>query len=68
LALLVLLKCYQRLGYFPNLLTVPCEIISHVRVQVGIDGDVPAVHEAQATAKWHRGLIRELRLSPGSTS
>jgi TnpA family transposase len=58
LALVVLLKCYQRLGYFPNLLKVPSEIISHVRVQVGIEGDVPAVHEAQATAKWHRGLIR----------
>jgi hypothetical protein len=48
LALVVLLKCYQRLGYFPNLLKVPSEIISHVRVQVGIEGDVPAVHEAQA--------------------
>lgn len=59
LALLVLLKCYQRLGYFPNLLKVPSGVISHVRAQVGIDGDVPAVHEAQATAKWHRGLIRE---------
>lgn len=59
LALLVLLKCYQRLGYFPNLLKVPCEVISHVRVQVGIEGGVLAVHEAQATAKWHRGLIRE---------
>jgi Domain of unknown function (DUF4158) len=35
LALVVLLKCYQRLGYFPNLLKVPSEIISHVRVQVG---------------------------------
>ena len=34
LALLVLLKCYQRLGYFPSLLKVPSEIISHVRVQL----------------------------------
>jgi hypothetical protein len=47
------------LGYFPNLLKVPSDVISHVRAQVGIDGDVPAVHDAQATAKWHRGLIRE---------
>ncbi|MGH3755398.1 MAG: DUF4158 domain-containing protein [Pseudonocardiaceae bacterium] len=59
LVLLTLLKCYQRLGYFPNLLKVPAEVVSHLRAQVGIDPDVPAVHEAQATAKWHRGLVRE---------
>jgi TnpA family transposase len=59
LALLVLLKCYQRLGYFPNLLSMPAEVVAHVRAQVGIDDDVQAIHEAQATAKWHRGLVRE---------
>jgi hypothetical protein len=36
LALLVLLKGYQRLGYFPNLLSVPVEVIVHVRGHAGV--------------------------------
>jgi uncharacterized protein DUF4158 len=59
LALLVLLKGYQRLGYFPNLLSVSVEVIVHVRDHAGVGEDVAAVHESQATAKWHRGLVRE---------
>ena len=34
--LLVLLKCFQRLGYFPALDTIPEALISHVRSCLGV--------------------------------
>ncbi|MCM3884816.1 Tn3 family transposase [Frankia sp. R82] len=59
LALLVLLKCYQRLGYFPSLAAVPADVVGYVRGQLELEGSVAAEHDAPRTAKWHRGLVRE---------
>ncbi|WP_239341833.1 DUF4158 domain-containing protein, partial [Frankia sp. CiP3] len=58
LALLVLLKSYQRLGYFPNLAEVPDVVVAHVRGQLGLDQSVAAEHDAASTAKRHRGWVR----------
>ncbi|MGZ4543212.1 MAG: DUF4158 domain-containing protein [Mycobacteriaceae bacterium] len=38
LALVVLLKCYQRLGYFPSLDMVPADVVAYVRSRVGPGG------------------------------
>ena len=35
LALVVWLKCYQRLGYFPPAAAIPASVIDHVRVTLG---------------------------------
>jgi uncharacterized protein DUF4158 len=40
LSLLVLLKAFQRLGYFPTLSEVPTAIVSHVRSGLQVEQDV----------------------------
>lgn len=58
LALVVLLKCYQRLGYFPKLAEVPEPVVAHVRESAGLADDVIAVHEAGRTLWRHRDFVR----------
>jgi TnpA family transposase len=60
LALVVWLKSYQRLGYFPKLDEVPAAVVEHVRGTLKLPGEVTAEHDADRTAKWHRGLVRAL--------
>ncbi|GAB2451069.1 hypothetical protein GCM10027262_75360 [Nocardia tengchongensis] len=60
LALVVWLKSYQRLGYFPKLDEVPAVVVEHVRGLLGLSDEVRAEHDADRTAKWHRGLVRAL--------
>ena len=59
LAMVVLLKCFGRLGYFPPLQTVPAVVIEHVRRDLGLPEDVVAVHAAPRTAKRHRDFVRQ---------
>jgi TnpA family transposase len=60
LALVVWLKAYQRLGYFPKLSDVPDVVIEHVRRLLDLSEEVPSgQHESARTAKWHRQLVRE---------
>ncbi|MGH3845850.1 MAG: DUF4158 domain-containing protein [Pseudonocardiaceae bacterium] len=58
LALTILLKCYQRLGYFPKLLEVPAVVLGHVRVRLGVGEDVAAGHDSQRTLWRHREFVR----------
>ncbi|MFC7641327.1 DUF4158 domain-containing protein [Streptosporangium lutulentum] len=60
LALVVWLKSYQRLGYFLKLDEVPAVVVEHVRDLLDLSGEVTAEHDADRTAKWHRGLVRAL--------
>jgi Domain of unknown function (DUF4158) len=60
LSLVVLLKCYQRLGYFPKLCDVPTPVVDHVRVAVGVATDVVAGQESQRTLWRHRDFVRAL--------
>jgi len=60
LALLVWLKSFQRLGYFPKLADVPEVVVAHVCAAADLGSGVVAVeHNSPRTAKWHRQLIRE---------
>lgn len=59
LTLVVWLKSYQRLGYFPKLDEVPAVSAEHVRVLLDLNADVAVEHDAARTAKWHRGLVRK---------
>ncbi|MGW3471857.1 hypothetical protein ACWDKQ_26100 [Saccharopolyspora sp. NPDC000995] len=51
---MVLLKCYQRLGYFPKLTDVPAIVVDHVRGKLDLADDVNAEADAERTGKRHR--------------
>ena len=52
------LKCFQRLGYFPRDEQLPVEVIERVRTCLGLaEGTLPDA--ARRTAAWQRELIRE---------
>ncbi|MFI1890782.1 Tn3 family transposase [Streptomyces jumonjinensis] len=58
LALLLMLKSYQRMGCFPRLEDVPDMVVDFVRRQVELPEGTLAVYRAEKTAKNHRGLVR----------
>ncbi|MFF2518906.1 DUF4158 domain-containing protein [Streptomyces sp. NPDC058086] len=59
LALLLMLKSYQRMGCFPRLDDVPEMVVDFVRRAVELpDGTLP-LYQAVKTAKNHRGLVRQ---------
>jgi hypothetical protein len=58
LALAVLLKSYQRLGYFPKLDDVPSAVIRHVRGCLGPGPEVEFGQAAERTGKRHREFVR----------
>jgi hypothetical protein len=57
-ALLVLLLCYRRLGFFPRLGVVPAGVIDHVRQAAGLGMSVAACHDSERTLWRHREWIR----------
>lgn len=64
LSFLVLLKSFQRLGYFPDPDVVPESVISHIREQLGFDETVSAFAPA-ASRRRHYQVIREyLQVKP----
>src|SRR3982750_3461233 len=58
LALLVLLKTFQRLGYFAGLADMPAAIVTHIAASVGLDS---AVHEIGGYDDTTYRLSRSLR-------
>jgi hypothetical protein len=58
LALVVLLKCHQRLGYFPRLGQVPVEVVDHIRGAAKLGASIEARHESNRTLWRHREWIR----------
>ena len=59
LALLVWLKSYQRLGYFPKLAEVPEAVAGHVRGVLGLPDHVGLEQGAERSAKRHRQFVRD---------
>jgi hypothetical protein len=58
LALVVWLKAYARLGYFPDLFEVPLPVVEHVRQVLELKPNVEAVHDSTRTAERHRDWVR----------
>ncbi len=58
LALVLALRCFQRLGYFPRPVHVPMVVVEHVRRGLELPEGTPAFSGAE-TAKWQRRLVRE---------
>ncbi|MEU8151642.1 Tn3 family transposase [Nonomuraea sp. NPDC048901] len=59
LALLVWLKAYQRLGYFPKLGDVPPVVAEHICGVVGLAEQVVLTDAAERSAKRHRSFVRQ---------
>ncbi|WP_424532906.1 DUF4158 domain-containing protein [Sphaerisporangium viridialbum] len=59
LALLVWLKAYQRLGYFPKLKDVPAVVFEHIREVIGLPEGVVLEDAAERSAKRHRPFVRQ---------
>ena len=58
LALVVSLKCFSRLGYFPRGEQVPEVVFEHVRDCLRLD-ERTIPDAAERTAEWQRELVRE---------
>ena len=56
---LVLLKCFQRLHYFPSLKEIPSVIVDHLRSYLELRPDVPLEYESERTLYRHCATIRE---------
>jgi TnpA family transposase len=59
LVLAVLLKVYQRLGYFPGLDEVPDAVLVHVRESLGLHARLEARIDSPRSGNRLRGLVRE---------
>lgn len=59
LVLVVLLKAFQRLGYFPRLAEVPVPVVVYVRRSIGLGDDVIATADSSRTLERYRSLIRD---------
>ncbi|GAB3691113.1 MULTISPECIES: Tn3 family transposase [Actinomycetes] len=59
LALVVQLKAFQRLGYFPRMDEVPDAVVGHVRSRLDLAADVECAHDSDRTRRHHRALVRD---------
>ncbi|MGW1710047.1 DUF4158 domain-containing protein [Streptomyces sp. NPDC002206] len=59
LALVVLLKSYQKLGCFPDLAEVPALVVEHVRDLLGLGEEVAPTHDSARMLRHHRTIVRE---------
>lgn len=61
LGFLILLKTFQRLGYFPTMADIPRKIIRCITKSLSVDVDAAALssYEASGTQRRHIAIIRE---------
>ena len=59
LNLIVLLKVFQRLGYFPKLTEIPKSLVNHIRTSLNLSEDIGVEYSQQRTMYRHRAAIRE---------
>ena len=59
LNLLVILKSFQRLGYFPSIADIPLKIINHIRSHLKFKSDIVLGYESKKKTMYrHRTAIR----------
>lgn len=69
LALVVLLKSYQKLGCFPDLFEVPIPVVEHIRRLLELGPEIEAAVESKQTGKRYRAWVRRrvgVRLDPAT--
>ena len=63
--LIVLLKSFQRLGYFPKLSDIPISVIKHIRTALHISDDTRLGYQYPQTLSRHKKAIRSyLQITP----
>lgn len=68
LGLLVLLKSFQQLGYFPKIIDVPVAIVNHLRNCLSLIPAIEPGYEETRTLYRHHQAIRDyLRVTPWGT-
>ncbi len=61
--LMILLKVYQRLGYFPKPATIPGAIISHIRTMMKLEADlVPDIASNHTLYRYHAVIRTHLEI------
>ena len=58
LAVIVQLKAFNRLGYFPGMEKVPAMVVEHIRRDLRLPDEVQPVYSSARAAERHRRLIR----------
>jgi hypothetical protein len=64
LAFLVMLKSFQRLGYFPKPEEVPEAVVSHLRSRLGLPEDVPATPPRRSRQRYRDAIREHLCVNP----
>ena len=67
LSFLVLLKSFQRLGYFPHPEVIPEAVISHIRQQLGLDATTTALAPENSRYRYHQVIRNYLQVKPYSS-
>ena len=67
LSFLVLLKSFQRLGYFPHPEVIPERVITHIREQLGLDASVTALAPENSRYRYHQVIRNYLQVKPYSS-
>jgi len=57
-AVVLALKCYQKMARFPAQKEIPAEVVDHVRRCLDLGEDIEPDHGAGRTTRWHRKQIR----------
>lgn len=58
LTLMVVLKCFQRLGYVPRLADVPVVVAAHLRTHLRLPADTPVGYDSPRTMYRHHQAVR----------
>jgi hypothetical protein len=58
LGLVLLLKCYQRVSYFPRLEAIPVALVDQMRASVGLAEGIVPVYAVDRTGSRHRAWVR----------
>ena len=67
LSFLVLLKSFQRLGYFPHPEVIPERVITHIREQLRLDASVTALAPENSRYRYHQVIRNYLQVKPYSS-
>lgn len=59
-----MLKCFQRLGYFPKDGEVPESVVGHLRSRLGLESDAPAVAPPRTRQRYRDAIRGHLGVKP----
>jgi len=67
LSFLVLLKSFQRLGYFPHPEVIPDAVITHIRSFLNLNDSISAIAPEASRYRYYRFIRQYLKVKPYSS-